>query len=998
MVCPAPKAKGTTQLKGFSKTRKPPNPQHKSVHIQDSLDDLKIYHQNIRGLKGKLDQLTNFLYSDPPHIVCLTEHYLKDQEIDLTVFEHYKLSAKFCRKQHKNGGSCIFVHENINFNTIPTDHVYKEKDFEICAIKLDLCKMNIVIIVVYRSPSGDYNYFLSKLELFLKSLCTTKTKLIICGDINVDYLYNHSRKQQLDMLMANYNLTSVVNFPTRTIYGSGTAIDNFFIDISQNYSIKPLINGLSDHDAQLLILENIIGPAQKHTSSYIRNYNDYSIQEFLLRLSMESWEDVFTENNLNNIFNKFLDTYLKIFNTCFTKKKLHSTHAYNPWITRGIKISCQNKRILYLNCRNKIDKNLKNQYKNYCKILSNVIKAAKKMHNDELILKSKNRIKTTWGIIKKETGDKNHHDTINLLKVNDTMLNNSQEIACAFNDYFSSAADTIINNIRQGNDENKDNISHTCYLKNNFNNTFPNISWKHASTHEINKIIESLKTKNSCGYDEIPIKILKLSTPYILSPLTFLCNKSLSTGIFPERLKYAQIRPIYKKGDRQLITNYRPISLLTSFSKIFEKLILTRLLRHLDANEILAKEQYGFRCNSSTENAAYEIFNEITKSMNKKCFVGGLFCDLEKAFDCVNHKILLEKLKFYGITGKLLDLIQSFLHGRFQNILIADASSGWRTIQHGVPQGSILGPLLFLIYINDLPLLAGINSKIVLFADDTSTIITCSNREDLTTALYKTLSNINLWFKANFLSLNINKTCLLQFRTNNKIDNTLELKYLNETILNVSSVKFLGLLVDDTLSWGQHINQLASKLSSACYAIRTLTPLLSKNAIRMLYFSYAHSIISYGIIFWGNSSNSIKIFKQQKKILRIMTNSKKIESCRKLFKKMKILPFYCQYILSLSMYMVNNKHLFTKNLEIHSHSTRMASNFHVPTAKLTKYQKGAHYMGIKIFNHLPGYIKGLINEKQIFKNTLEKFLLDNIFYSINEYLNHSIDDFNNHSN
>jgi len=133
-------------------------------------------------------------------------------------------------------------------------------------------------------------------------------------------------------------------------------------------------------------------------------------------------------------------------------------------------------------------------------------------------------------------------------------------------------------------------------------------------------------------------------------------------------------------------------------------------------------------------------------------------------------------------------------------------------------------------------LLAGTNSKIVLFADDTSTIITRSNREELTTALYKILSNINLWFKANFLSLNINKTCVLQFRTNNKIENTLEIKYSNETILNVSSVKFLGLLVDDTLSWDQHINQLASKLRSACYAIWTLTPLLSKNAIRMLYF------------------------------------------------------------------------------------------------------------------------------------------------------------------
>ena len=141
------------------------------------------------------------------------------------------------------------MHESINYDTIPTDHIYKEKDLEICAIKLALYKTNIIIIVVYRSPSGDYNYFLKKLEIILKSLCTIKTEFIICGDINVDYLHHHSRKQQLDLLLANYNLTSIVNFPTRTVNGSSTAIDNFFIDISRNYTIKHLVNGMSGHDA-----------------------------------------------------------------------------------------------------------------------------------------------------------------------------------------------------------------------------------------------------------------------------------------------------------------------------------------------------------------------------------------------------------------------------------------------------------------------------------------------------------------------------------------------------------------------------------------------------------------------------------------------------------------------------------------------------------------------------------------------------------------------------
>jgi len=503
------------------------------------------------------------------------------------------------------------------------------------------------------------------------------------------------------------------------------------------------------------------------------------------------------------------------------------------------------------------------------------------MHNDELISKSKNKIKTTWANIKKETGNKNHHGTINSLRINDPMVNNSQEIAYAFNDYFSSVADTIINNIRMGKDERKDDISHSSYLINNFNNTFPNINWKQASTHEISKIIESLKCKSSCGYDGIPVIILKLSAPFITSPLTYICNKSLSTGTFPERIKYALIRPVYKKGDKHLVTNYRPISLLTSFSKIFEKLIFTRLYKHLYTNGILTKEQYGFRSNRSTQNAAYDIINEITKAMNERRSLGGLFCDLEKAFHCVNHKILLDKLEFYGIRGKFLELIKSFLQERCQKVFINkntahnDASPGWRTIKHAVPQGSILGPLMFLIYINDLPLLAGINSKIVLFADDTSTIVTSSNQEELKTVLYNTLSDINLWFKANLLSLNINKTYFLKFRANNKIENALEIAYMNKTSRNVPSVKFLGLLVEDTLSWDHHINQIASKLSSVCYAVWTLTPLLSKTALKMLYFSYAHSIISYVIIFWGNSGNSIKIFTQQKKILRITTKSKK---------------------------------------------------------------------------------------------------------------------------
>jgi Notch-like protein len=284
---------------------------------------------------------------------------------------------------------------------------------------------------------------------------------------------------------------------------------------------------------------------------------------------------------------------------------------YNPWITRGIRISCNNKRILYLSCRNSNDKNLKNRYKRYSQTLSNVIKAAKKIYNDEIISKSKNRTKTTWEIIKKETGKCKRHNSIEALMNKNTMVNNPQEIAQNFNDYFSTVASNIIDNIKKDDTNGRmgdaSHPSHLNYLNNNLNTTFANITWKHTSTYEISKIIESLNTSNSCGYDEVPTKIIKLSAPCIVSPLTHICNKAFSAGTFPERLKYALIRPVHKKGNKLIITNYRPISLLASFSKIFEKLIFTRLYKHLTTNQILVKEQFDFRCNSSTENAAYNV-------------------------------------------------------------------------------------------------------------------------------------------------------------------------------------------------------------------------------------------------------------------------------------------------------------------------------------------------------------------------------------------------------
>ena len=219
----------------------------------------------------------------------------------------------------------------------------------------------------------------------------------------------------------------------------------------------------------------------------------------------------------------------------------------------------------------------------------------------------------------------------------------------------------------------------------------------YTTPKEIEKIIKSLKSKNSHGYDGIPMKILKVSTPFITSPLTYTCNKSVSSGIFPSWLKFSEIKPLHKKGDRTDITNFRPVSLLTSYSKILEKVIYIRFYQHIKQNNILATEEFGFRNNSSTEKALFKLINKILLALNNKLTVGGIFCDIEKAFDSVNHDVLLSKCEFYGFRGKTNALLQSYLGDKYQRVLINNSTSNtttfseWEKIGHGVPQGSIRG-------------------------------------------------------------------------------------------------------------------------------------------------------------------------------------------------------------------------------------------------------------------------------------------------------------------
>jgi len=343
----------------------------------DDIDNqIKIFHQNIRGIKGKINKFRLQLLTEEPHVICLTEHHLKDHEIEATPISNYNLGVKYCRKILKNGGVCIYIHENLKFTKINLLKHCKEQDIEIVAIKLKLKKGNLIIFSVYRAPSGNFDYFLNKLDNILNSLLKHKAEFIICGDFNINYLEINNKKNQLNNMFCTYNLTSTVYFPTRIVNNSATLIDNIFIDSRRKFIIKPFINGLSDHDAQLLII-NIPGVPSNIEPTYIRNINKNTIALFQLQLSWEHWSDVFGNEEVNNMFNNFLNTYLRCYHSSFLKKEMHLDHNNNQWITNGIKISCQKKKELFMLIRHSNDVKFKIYYKQYCKVLSKVICAAK---------------------------------------------------------------------------------------------------------------------------------------------------------------------------------------------------------------------------------------------------------------------------------------------------------------------------------------------------------------------------------------------------------------------------------------------------------------------------------------------------------------------------------------------------------------------------------------------------------------------------------------------
>ena len=740
--------------------------------ISNNIDDsnFSVLHLNARSLGNKMTEFLTFLTSLTHSftVITVTETWVND--VTQISIPDYNCFLK-PRTGSVGGGVAIYVRNTIHcINRVDLDE-FASQYFEFSSVSLYYNNhKHTTVGVVYRPPNTDINLFSSDYSMLLTKLSHEKNKLFITGDFNINLLnYEvHSETHSfLDDAFSHF-LYPVITQPTRFSPTSATLIDNIFArNLPENYLSGILLNDMSDHLPVFYVANEKHNDLKsvKYVLRKYRNYNENAITSFANKISNISWDNIIAPNDTNLSYNNFMNIFGSLYNEYFpliTKRIKIINNRYKPWITSGILKSIRRKNALYRNWINNRNEHTMAKYKKYKNKLVTIIRSAENIYFCNRFTELKDDISKTWNLIKSlinPAGIK--PDLPKQIKINSTTVKDPSIIANKFNEYFVGIGQKLAKNIKQS-DKNFQN-----YLA-NITQPATSMFINPTSSDEICNIILRLKNSKSVGNDGISTKIVKAVAQYISVPLSEVFNVSLSTGVFPDTLKIARITPIYKSDDKSCISNYRPISILSVFSKILESIMYTRLITYLTSNKILADNQYGFREKHSTYMALINLVDKISEQIDSKMITAGIFIDLSKAFDTIDHTILLQKMHHYGIRGIARDWFQSYLYTRQQYVQIDNSISALLTVNCGVPQGSTLGPLLFLLYVNDLISVSNI-AHIVMFADDTNLFFSENDIGRLTSLINSELKNISDWFKANKLSINIKKTHYILFCSKKKI-------------------------------------------------------------------------------------------------------------------------------------------------------------------------------------------------------------------------------------
>ena len=945
-----------------------PGPLQAYVNVQNFLrtKGFSILHQNIRGLTGKKDLLADILYNNKINILALSETFLSHETFTDVQIGGYSFEYK--NRKSAGGGIGAYIKDGTPYT--------RREDLECEELEMFWLELSFknakkfLLAVIYRPP--DSSKYLSKdfVKAITEKIQTVQKEnkeTIIVGDINCDYS-NPEDHCDIKTLFNVNGFKQIVKKSTRITKSTSTLIDVVLTNAPETIIHTDVITtNLSDHEMIGAIRKKCQQKYQPRTVRS-RTYKNYKAETVRNEIKNLKWEALFNCNNPTNAWYLLKDALVNVANrhAPFTMKTIKGKPC--PWLNENIKREMNYRDALNRKAQKKKTETNWLAYKRQKNLVNNLIKKAKMKHHTELLEDNATKPEQFWKCIKNLFPTKATSDTTcTKFQVNNgEIISDKQQIANGFCNFFQKTAMKL----KQSSIKLRDFIWSAPNLTQTNRNAI--FKFTHVSVPEVKKHLKELKRKKSEGIDEIPNCILKDCAHELAPQIAHIINLSLKSAQIPSDLKTAKITPIYKDGEKSQYTNYRPISVLPTISKILERCVYNQLIEHLESHDLISPQQFGFRKKRSTEMATVLFLDDIQKAMDSGKLTGAMFIDLSKAFDTVSHSSILDKLPKYGIVGLEKLWFTDYLFGRSMKVNYKGASSDTKSISCGVPQGSILGPLLFLLHFNELPSLLK-KCKMIMYADDTVLYYHHQDTKEIEKAISNDISIVSTWLQDNELILNLKKgkTEFMVFGTRNRLNrqhHDIDVKYQSQSINTTKTYKYLGVQLDPSLNMDQHFNNVCKKVSTRIRLLKRIRPFITDLATLRIYQALIIPAVTYCSLtnFFHQASRKAALSAFELRV-RKLTN-RTIPSINSINdRKICLTVFKC----------INNQQpMFENYFDVISHEKNTRNNnnlLRVPKIKLQGTKRAFFYNGVFIYNKLPTNVRAESDRKLFYKK------LENVF-------------------
>ena len=904
---------------------------------------LKILHQNVRGLLCNLPLIQKFLFTHhQTDIFCCSETHIKEYENikNLYTIEGYEFVSRN-RTNGSGGGVGIYIKNQLEWKR--RDDLENES-IECLWLEIFLKHTNSLLVGCYYKPPKTSEYlskeFNTTFNDTLSSLQKEHKEVIFLGDFNANYLVKRDSKELKAIIEIN-GFEQMIKEPTRITETTETLIDLIATNNPSSIS-KVNVTSYSIADHELIgCVRKLNNIKYKSRSMYARNYKDYAPENLLNNVKNINWQRLYATDDPNSAANFFTKQLKAVFDqhAPFENKTVRGKPA--AWLRADVKILMNNRdRILRKAKKTSLPSDW-TAYKRARNLCNGKIREAKRKYYRNLIEENKRNPRKFWDTIKTIFPTTSKSSTPQMEK------SKCKELTNIFSDYFSTAVTKLKSNI----------TSFSNYIWRPYDTqkrrTEKTFNFSYVSNVFVEKHLSQLKRRKSTGSDDLPAGMIKDCKKVIAKPLAFIINLSLRTGVFPSIWKNAKITPVHKKGDTKNPENFRPISVLPIFSKIIEKAAHSQLSAFLERNELLTEFQFGYREKRSTKLASTLLFDNMRSAIDNGNLVGATFIDLTKAFDTVSHSTLLGKLTEYGIKGIEKEWMTNYLFNRKQVVNINGVSSSEKSLLHGVPQGSILGPLLFLIYFNDFPECLE-KCNCIMYADDTVIYVADKNIEKIEKCLENDLERIAHYFDESQMIINLGKgkTETIIFGTGKRLSTTknqLDISYRGQPIENVSEYKYLGNFADQHLSFNKNFESVFKKASGRLKLLKRLRGYLTQESALVIFKMMILPILTY------RSTVKITFTKTQKDRLKSL-------QCRASVIVGQEVPSVTQVIYREACILVRKCIAgdvcsnFTDYFTVNKHSQRTRNSGYLlkmPRVKLELGKNAFRCSGSKLYNNIP---------------------------------------------